>query len=371
MRIAIGKSRMALKWKNEDWSWDKLLERCSKTIRTKETMAEYKKMTRAQRDDIKDEISMFYDFRCMAYSTHKHTPEAPRIRLIIPFSREVTADEYPAIARMIAKDIGIDMVDETCYRVQQLMYWPSTSFDGEFFFESQDGYDLNPDEVLARYKDWHDTSTWPTSSREVEVIARSMKHQADPLEKRGLVGCFCRTYSIEAAIDTFLGDVYKPSAMEGRYDYIPAQSTAGVVLYDDKYAYSHHATDPAYGMLLNSFDLVRVHKFPDDNEKKSFDLMSEFAANDDAVKLRLLSERQQKAAEEFDDSDEDAWKTMLTYQKKSGQLENTLHNLRLIMENDVYMKNIVFNQFPRSCSSRTARLFGVRVALSVSTILKT
>ena len=382
MRIAIGKSRMALKWKNEDWSWDKLLERCSKTIRTKETMAEYKKMTRAQRDDIKDvggfvggalkngrrkgelvecrslltldldeatpgiwdEISMFYDFRCMAYSTHKHTPEAPRIRLIIPFSREVTADEYPAIARMIAKDIGIDMVDETCYRVQQLMYWPSTSFDGEFFFESQDGYDLNPDEVLARYKDWHDTSTWPTSSREVEVIARSMKHQADPLEKRGLVGCFCRTYSIEAAIDTFLGDVYKPSAMEGRYDYIPAQSTAGVVLYDDKYAYSHHATDPAYGMLLNSFDLVRVHKFPDDNEKKSFDLMSEFAANDDAVKLRLLSERQQKAAEEFDDSDEDAWKTMLTYQKKSGQLENTLHNLRLIMENDVYMKNIVFNQ---------------------------
>ena len=382
MRIAIGKSRMALKWKNEDWSWDKLLERCSKTIRTKETMAEYKKMTRAQRDDIKDvggfvggalkdgrrkgelvecrslltldldeatpgiwdEISMFYDFRCMAYSTHKHTPEAPRIRLIIPFSREVTADEYPAIARMIAKDIGIDMVDETCYRVQQLMYWPSTSFDGEFFFESQDGYDLDPDEVLARYKDWHDTSTWPTSSREVEVIARSMKHQADPLEKRGLVGCFCRTYSIEAAIDTFLGDVYKPSAMEGRYDYIPAQSTAGVVLYDDKYAYSHHATDPAYGMLLNSFDLVRVHKFPDDNEKKSFDLMSEFVANDDAVKLRLLSERQQKAAEEFDDSDEDAWKTMLTYQKKSGQLENTLHNLRLIMENDVYMKNIVFNQ---------------------------
>jgi hypothetical protein len=46
MRIALGKSRMALKWKNEDWSWEKLVERCSQTLRTKETVAEYKKMTK-------------------------------------------------------------------------------------------------------------------------------------------------------------------------------------------------------------------------------------------------------------------------------------------------------------------------------------
>ena len=382
MRIAIGRSRMAVKWKNEDWSWEKLKERCSKTLRTKETVAEYKKMTRAQRDDIKDvggfvggalkggrrkgefvecrslltldldqavpsiwdEVSMFYDFKCMAYSTHKHTPEAPRIRLIIPFSREVTADEYPAIARMVAKDIGIDMVDETCYRVQQLMYWPSTSFDGEFFFETKDGCELDPDEILSRYRDWHDTSTWPTSSREDTVVSRSMKRQADPLEKRGIVGCFCRTYSIEAAIDTFLGDVYRPSTMESRYDYIPAESTAGVVLYDDKFAYSHHATDPAFGLLLNAFDLVRIHKFPDEDDKKSFEAMAEFASKDKEVKLRILAEKQQKAAEEFDDSDEEAWKAQLTYTKKTAQIENTLHNLRLIMENDIFMKNIVFNQ---------------------------
>ena len=132
--------------------------------------------------------------------------------------------------------------------------------------------------------------------------------------------------------------------MEGRYDYIQAESTAGVVLYDDKFAYSHHATDPAYGLLLNAFDLVRIHKFPDDDEKKSFDAMSEFASSDSEVKLRILSEKQKRAAEEFDDSDEEAWKTQLTYTKKTAQIENTLHNLRLIMENDTYMKNIVFNQ---------------------------
>ena len=34
-----------------------------------------------------------------------------------------------------------------------------------------------------------------------------------------------------------------------------------VVVYDDVFAYSHHATDPACGKLLNAFDLVRIHKF--------------------------------------------------------------------------------------------------------------
>ena len=382
MRIALGKSRMALKWKNEDWSWEKLVERCSQTLRTKETVAEYKKMTKAQKDNTKDvggfvggylangrrkaeyvqgrslltldidratcgiwdQITMFFDYQCMMYSTHKHTPEAPRVRWVIPFSREVTADEYPAIARMIAKDIGIDMVDETCYMVQQLMYWPSTSFDGEFIFKTQEGPPLDPDVILARYRNWRDTSEWPTSSREDEVIKRDIKKQADPLEKKGIVGCFCRTYGIEAAIETFLTDVYKPSAMEGRYDYIPAESTAGVVLYDDKYAYSHHATDPASGHLYNAFDLVRAHKFRDDDEKKSFEAMAEFAADDDKVKLTIAAEKQKAAVEDFDEDDPDAWKTQLTYNTKSAQIENTLHNLRLIMANDEYMKNIVFNQ---------------------------
>lgn len=382
MRIAVGKSRTSAKWKNEDWDWDKLKERCSTTLRTKETTKEYMKMSRAQRDDIKDvggfvggylrggrrkgefvearsiltldldqakpdtwdAITMLYDFSCLAYSTHKHTPENPRLRLVIPLAREVTADEYPAIARMIAKDIGIDMVDETCYRVQQLMYWPSTSIDGDFFFAEQDGHLLDPDEVLGRYRDWRDTSAWPTSSREAEVPSREMKRQADPLTKKGVIGAFCRTYSVSDAIETFLSDVYQPSVMPGRYDYVPAESTAGVVIYDDKYAYSHHVTDPAYGLLLNSFDIVRIHKFPDEDEKKSREAMSEFASSDDNVKLTLLAEKKQEAVSDFEESEDEHWETKLAYNSKTGKLENSLHNLKLIMANDEYMKQIVFNQ---------------------------
>lgn len=382
MRIAVGKSRTAVKWKNEDWDWDKLKKRCKDTLRTKETVAEYSKMTRAQKDDIKDvggfvggylkggrrkgefvegrsiltldldqavpgtweAITMLFDFCCLAYSTHKHTPEKPRLRLLIPLKREVSADEYPAVARMVAKEIGIDMVDETCYRVQQLMYWPSTSFDGEFFFEDQEGLLLDPDVVLGKYKNWRDTSSWPTSSREEAVTARAVKKQADPLTKKGVIGAFCRTYSIQDAIETFLSDIYQPSVMPGRYDYVPADSTAGVVIYDDKYAFSHHATDPACGQLVNAFDIVRIHKFPDEDDKKSREAMSEFASSDDNVKMRLLKERQQEAAEDFDAGEDEPWETKLTYNSKTGMIENTLHNLKLIMANDESMKNIVFNQ---------------------------
>jgi hypothetical protein len=67
------------------------------------------------------------------------------------------------------------------------------------------------------------------------------------------------------------------------YDYIKGTSAAGVVVYDDKFAYSHHASDPAYGKLLNSFDLVRTHLFGDLDEKASFKEMSDLAVKDEAV----------------------------------------------------------------------------------------
>lgn len=45
--------------------------------------------------DIWEQIKMLFDFKCCIYSTHKHTPENPRLRLIIPFSRDISEEEYP------------------------------------------------------------------------------------------------------------------------------------------------------------------------------------------------------------------------------------------------------------------------------------
>lgn len=382
MKIAYGNSRMEKRWKNNEISWDDFCRRVSTTQTTTETVEEYRKMTKPQQDavkdvggfvgghlrggrrktgtvlcrsmltldmdhgtpDILDELSLFNSHELCVYSTHKHTPEAPRLRLIFPLKRDVSEEEYPALARKVAQEIGMDLFDDTTYQPHRLMYWPSTSRNGEYVYQVMDGDILDPDAYLGLYDDWRDVSTWPVSSRESEAVEKSAKQQADPLAKTGAVGAFCRTYPIREAIEKFLPDVYAPSAMEGRYDYIPADSSAGVIIIDEKFAYSFHATDPACGQLLNAFDAVRVHKFPDDDPKKSYNAMAEFAVADERVKLRIFEEKRQAAAEDFDDADPDAWKKQLQYEKKSMELKNNLHNLMLILENDENLKGIVFNQ---------------------------
>ena len=388
MKIAVGNSRMDKKWKNRDVSWEDLCNRVSSTIRTTETVEEYRKLKKGAQDSIKDvggfvgghlregrrkngmvlcrsmltldmdygepgiwdEIDLLHDFRCCVYSTHKHTPEHPRLRMIIPLARDITEEEYPAVARMVAKEIGIDLFDDTTYEACRLMYWPSTSANGEFFYKTKEGPLLDPDAYLTKYSDWHDASTWPVSSRQSEAVRRSIAQQADPLEKPGIVGVFCRAYTIEEAIETFLSDVYESSSMNGRYDYIPADSAAGVVVYDGKFAYSHHATDPVCGKLLNAFDLVRLHKFRELDENvgldtppgklPSFKAMSDLALGDDKVKAVFAGERIAQTAAEFSDED---WQNGLELDK-SGHVKNTLRNLTLILENDPNLKGVVFNQ---------------------------
>lgn len=388
MKIAYGNSRMDKKWKNTDISWEDFCSRVKTTQRTTETVEEYRKMRKGGQDSIKDvggfvgghlkdgrrkkgnvlsrsmltldmdygtstiweEISTFFPYQCCIYSTHKHTPENPRLRLIIPLFRDVGEEEYAAVSRMVAKEIGIDLFDDTTYEPERLMYWPSTSRNGIFVYEEKDGSILDPDVFLNKYDDWRDTSTWPVSSRQSEILDRSLKEQADPLSKQGVIGTFCRTYSVSTAIDTFLKDIYEPSAMTGRYDYIPADSSAGVILYDDKFAYSHHATDPASGRLLNAFDLVRIHKFGhlDDRATEStppsklpsFINMCEFAIQDDEVKAQFTKERMEQATIDFT---EDNWQTALELDKQ-GKIKDTLDNIVLIIRNDSELESIAFNK---------------------------
>lgn len=289
--------------------------------------------------DIVDQIEMFFSFKCYFYSTHKHTAEKPRLPLIIPLAREVSPNEYSAVARKAAEEIGIELFDDTTYEPSRLMYWPSTSADGEFPFREIDGNLLNPDEVVAKYKDWHNTAEWPVSKRQQTIVQREVKKQADPLTKPGTVGAFCRTYSVLDAIDTFLTDVYRKSAMPDRYDYIPANSQAGVVIYDDTFAYSHHATDSACGKLLNAFDIVRIHKFRSLDDKAnedteptklpSFKAMQEFGISDENVKIYLAKERESLALEEFDVIDGENWQVILELDNQ-GKVKDTLKTLRTL-----------------------------------------
>lgn len=383
LKIAYGNSCFAKKWSNKEISFDDLCERLKTTVRTSESAEEYPKLPKADRDRAKDiggfvggslkggrrkretverrsmltldidhaDADFLGNYETLSvnaaciYSTRGHTPDAPRLRLIVPLARDVSPDEYNAIARFFASEWGIDQFDECSYRPHQLMYWPSTPSNGEFIFKAFAGDWLDPDIILAAHPNWRDCSLLPTSKRGSAATAHTAAMQQDPTTKDGVVGAFCRAYPIEDAITAFLSDVYEPSTIAGRYDYIPADSGAGVVLYDGKWAYSHHATDPACGKLLNAFDLMRVHKYGDLDDKASFKAMSGFAVSDEKVKAQFAEERRSGAKTEFDDGDD--WQTALELEK-NGAVKDTLDNLVLIIENDPKLAGIAYNELKSS-----------------------
>lgn len=311
IKVAVCNKKTDKKYKNQEHEWDYLVNRNRNPVRTTETAEEYPKISKVQRDNAKD-IGGFVggwlkggirkngcvisrilgtldadhiddnDAFMLAvktalvgvtyflYSTHSHTPENPRYRIVILFAREVSEDEYPAVTRMIAKQIGMDYFDDSTYQANRMMYWASCPSNGQFVFDEQKTKPLDPDKYLGMYSDWRDVAEWPTSTRQSEVIK-------------------------------------------------------------------------AKGKELNAFDLVRVHKFPSDDEKKSFKEMADFASKDEKVKLLILQEKQKNAQADFA-ADDDSWKKHLEYESRSTVLKNNLHNITLIMENDSNLRSIVFNQ---------------------------
>ena len=77
-----------------------------------------------------DKFKRDFEYTCCLYSTHGHRPDSPRYRIVIPLIRDVEGDEYVAIARLLANELGIEQVDPVSFTTNQLMYWPSTPSDG-------------------------------------------------------------------------------------------------------------------------------------------------------------------------------------------------------------------------------------------------
>lgn len=397
--ISTGKSRFETTWKNKTILWSGLLAKLSKSVETPETHAEYMRMSKEQQDRNKDIggfvgghlengrrktgcvtarqlLTLDLDFppadfwdsiinnleinsALAVYSTHKHTPAKPRYRLIMPLDREVTPDEYEAIARKIAEKIGIDYFDDSTFQPTRLMYWPSHSTDVEPFFEFYDAPFLSADAVLAEYPDWTDTSYWPESSRMAGIRKRQADKQGDPLTKKGIVGIFCRTYTITEAIAKFLPDVYTQTAKEDRYTYAAGSTAAGLVVYDgDVFAYSNHSTDPAGGQLCNAFDLIRLHKFSDLDDGKedksgkdlpSFKAMREMARDDEGCKRTAASEQAASARQEFERIEEgpENWEDLLD-RNANMDVVPSLTNAVLIVQFDESLQNIAYNDLKQT-----------------------
>ncbi len=393
--IAVGASKNSTKWKNQKWTWDKLAKKLCSERRTTESIKEYLKYAKEDKDAVKDVGGFvggyllngrrktenvvhrqlltldldfayvgFWDFfqlifneAAVLHTTHSHTLENPRYRLIMPLSREVSPDEYVAISRRVAGDLGIELFDKTTFEVNRLMFWSSVSSDGVFEANRQDGSWIDPDEILAKYVDWKDSSSYPTSDTEIDSLKADAERQEDPETKKGMVGVFCRTYSITDAIEEFLADVYEP-AVDGRFTYTKGSTASGLVIYEDKFAFSHHGTDPTSGKLTNAFDLVRIHKFghldtgnATGEKTKSFANMMELCQSNSSVKKTLVKEKLSEVKYDYaEDLDEDefsviddlntdplSWAEDLEVDTK-GKYLSSASNISLIMRNDPDLK---------------------------------
>lgn len=397
LMLSVGKTRFDTKWKNQNWTWGQLLARLSNSILTAETHAEYMKMPKDRQDQIKDiggfvggrlkdghrkaenvdgrqlltldldfapstfpqDMADNLDLICAycIYSTHKYAESMPKFRLVIPLNREVSADEYEAIARKIAEKVGIDFFDDSTYQPSRLMYWPSHSSDVTPVFEYADESWLDADAVLAEYPDWTDVSYWPESSRMTGIRKKQADKQGDPTEKPGIVGYFCRTYTVPEAIAKFLSDVYTPTSKENRYTYSAGSTAAGLVVYNDgKFAYSNHGTDPAGGQLCNAFDLVRIHKFLELDEGTnatgtklpSYEAMASLVASDPEAMATKAEEDREKAAEDFAEVlPEENWRNRLSRKNRSGEIDPTAVNAELILTFEEQLQGIRYNELAR------------------------
>ncbi len=138
LAIAYGNSCFAKQWSNKTIAFDELCNRLKTTVRTAETAEEYPTLPKAERNRVKDKggfvggrlrdgrrkretvecrsmltldgdkvdtefISHYeaqHKYSSCLYTTHGHTLETPRVRLILPLTRDVTPDEYAAITTL-------------------------------------------------------------------------------------------------------------------------------------------------------------------------------------------------------------------------------------------------------------------------------
>lgn len=309
----MGNSRTSKEWKQSEFLWSEFVDRLKTPQRSSETFEEYHKLSKADQGKLKDVggfvggtltglqrkanavagrdlVTLDLDnissgetdnvirnieslnISYALYSTRSHAEYKPRLRVVIPLSQTINADEYEPVARKIASYIGMQLCDPTTFEASRLMYWPSCSKDSNYVFKCANKKFVDPIGVLNQYADWHDVTTWPQvpgspdSLRAKSLLAK----QQDPTTKKGIVGAFCKAYDILSAIEAFIPNAYEETDKEDRLTYTGGSTVAGAVLYDDdKFLFSHHATDPCSGQLVNAFDLVRLHKFSElDDEVK-------------------------------------------------------------------------------------------------------
>lgn len=164
--ICTAGSRKATVWKPQKLMWSGFINKVSQFHESPETVREFKAMKPSQQDELKDVggyvggeligtrrkadsvasrclvtldadniasgetervIKTVSALECayVIYSTRKPTGEAPRLRIVFPTDRNMSAEEYEPVARKMAELLGMPIFDPTTFQSSRFMYWAS------------------------------------------------------------------------------------------------------------------------------------------------------------------------------------------------------------------------------------------------------
>lgn len=381
--IALGSKRSNTSTKRYNWDWSQIVERLSVAQQTAETAAQYAAMSKAQKVEVKD-VGFFIGGLCegrkvvyrqllvldideatettlddvralldgksyVIHSTHSSTPSQPRYRVVAPLSRSVLADEYSGIMKVLHEQMKLP-IDVSTFDFNRIMFLPSVPKDVEYFFEAEIGEPIDVESVLGKSDDWRDFSNVP--------LPVKMRVQ-DPKFKGGIVGAFCAQVSIREAVEKYLADKWRPER-NGRYTYINASTTCGGVIYEDKYLYSNHSSDPYMGHCHNAYDAVRLYKFGEgkQGEAAMAALCESLGIKPDAGKTHRIT------IEAMEDDDAKAILSERLEVDKKGTLVKSLKNASILLEYDPEICNLFaydeFSEMPVLKRTPFWRTFNIR-----------
>jgi len=158
-------------------------------------------------DDIEFLFEFDVPFDLAVHTTFSHTPETPRVRVIVPLSREVNDEEHRALVDWVASQLDPSVMgkpDPCSYVLPQLMFLPSRKVGAESwaYIEDTKGI-IDVDEVLEAQGFDHDLSGAVTRSDggsngggEVDDLALALLHR--PLDlTEGQIGRLLEAYHAE------------------------------------------------------------------------------------------------------------------------------------------------------------------------------
>lgn len=365
--IALGASRKATLTKKESWEWSAIVERLRNVQYSEHTMAQYAAMPKPQQvdskdvgffiggfaekrsvkyrqilsldideptDDTLDDLRVWLDGKAyVLHSTHSSTPESPRYRVVAPLNRIVQADEHGAIMRVLHDKFKLPL-DVATFDFNRIMFLPSVPKDAEYFFEEGDGEPLDVDAILANLKDWQDLSKLSVSNRHDEQVQ-------DPFTKGGLIGAFCKRFSIRDAMAEFLSEVWHEES-DGSYTLAGATTTSGGKIFEDKFLVSFHGSDKHVGRCHNAYDAVRLYLYGTGKEGEA--KMIELCERYDIKPER--GEQLKNTLEAIEDKDARVILQERLEVDKKGNVQKTIANAKTILQYDPKVAGVfAYDQF--------------------------